>query len=430
MSIRSKLLKLSIISFFCASFVIYLFIGSQVSANSFPGPIASVTGAPGEGTCAACHGGGPGGGNLTIGGLPANYTPNQEIIITVTLMQAGGQRYGFELTAIDDSGARAGDLTPNDNRSQLQLNSVGGNVRQYINHTFGGTSPSGSGVGSWSFRWKAPAQSVGRITFYAAGNAANGSGDPTGDSIYTKSESIQSLTVFASVSAASFAQTLASESIAAGFGANLADGIVHASTVPLPTELGGAQVRVKDAAGTEINAGLFFAAPGQINYLLPPNLALGPATITVRRGGVDVAQGIVQIVQVNPALFSANANGRGVAAANVFRIKASGEQTTELLAQFNPALPGFEPLPIDLGPDTDQVFFIGYGTGLRNNPTGATCTIGGVNAEVLFVGKNNFFEGLDQMNVRIPRSLAGRGNVDVVCTLAGKTFNTVNIAVR
>jgi uncharacterized protein (TIGR03437 family) len=38
--------------------------------------------------------------------------------------------------------------------------------------------------------------------------------------------------------------------------------------------------------------------------------------------------------------------------------------------------------------------------------------------------------GLDQANVRIPRSLAGRGEVNVVFTFDGKTANTVTINIR
>ncbi|HYI97447.1 MAG TPA: hypothetical protein VEX68_28175 [Bryobacteraceae bacterium] len=38
--------------------------------------------------------------------------------------------------------------------------------------------------------------------------------------------------------------------------------------------------------------------------------------------------------------------------------------------------------------------------------------------------------GLDQANIRISSSLAGRGNVNVVLTVDGKASNTVVINVR
>jgi uncharacterized protein (TIGR03437 family) len=37
---------------------------------------------------------------------------------------------------------------------------------------------------------------------------------------------------------------------------------------------------------------------------------------------------------------------------------------------------------------------------------------------------------MDQYNILIPPSLAGRGSVDVVVTAAGKSSNTVNITIQ
>src|SRR5215510_4014215 len=187
---RIHLLKLTIILSLVTLFAIYSLNGSAVRAFS-AGPDPSLTGAPGESTCSSCHGGGPTGGTLSISGLPANYSPNQEVTLTVTLSQANRARYGFQLTAIDDSGKRAGDLTPNDNRTQLKFNDVLGNQRQYIEHSINGFNPVSPGQGSWAFKWKAPAQSVGRVSFYIAGNAANGDGGSFGDSVYTINQSIQ-----------------------------------------------------------------------------------------------------------------------------------------------------------------------------------------------------------------------------------------------
>jgi uncharacterized protein (TIGR03437 family) len=58
------------------------------------------------------------------------------------------------------------------------------------------------------------------------------------------------------------------------------------------------------------------------------------------------------------------------------------------------------------------------------------CKIGGADAEVLFAGAAPGFVGLDQSNVRLPCSLAGRGEVDVVMTVDGKAANMVKINVR
>ena len=431
---RIHLLKLTIIVSLGSLFAIYSLNGSPVKAFS-AGPPPSLTGAPSELTCSECHGGGPSGGALNIHGLPTNYSPNQEITLTVTLAQAGRLRFGFQLTAIDDTGKRVGDLIPNDNRTQTQTNNVNGNQRQYINHTGQGNAPTSSGQGSWTFRWKAPAQSVGRVTFYVAGNAANGNSSPTGDTIYTTNQTIQpgaALTNLASVSAASFASnaSLTANGIVAGFGTGLAQDVVVANTLPLPTQLDGTEVIVKDANGTERPTGLFFVAPTQLNYLIPAGTVDGNATITVRRSGVETAQGTATIEAVAPGLFASNASGEGVAAAVILR-RRNNTDTFEPVAQFNVATSRFDPLPIDLGPDTDSVFLLLFGTGFRAAAQSAvSATVGGTAAPVVGVAPAPGFEGLDQANILIPRSLIGRGLVDIVFTANGKAANTVQINIK
>jgi uncharacterized protein (TIGR03437 family) len=59
-----------------------------------------------------------------------------------------------------------------------------------------------------------------------------------------------------------------------------------------------------------------------------------------------------------------------------------------------------------------------------------TATIGGVPAAVGFAGAAPGFIGLDQINLTIPRSLAGRGDVDVVIAVDGKIANTVKINIK
>jgi uncharacterized protein (TIGR03437 family) len=442
---RNKLSRLSIIGLGCALFIIFGLNGSPAGAFS-GGPPPSRTGAQALGsfaaeiTCTACHTSFPlnsGPGTLAITGLPANYSPNQEVAVTVTLSQPDRGRYGFEATVLDDQGRKAGELVATDAARTRVINGTGNLAeRQYIQHLLAGVTPNGTNQNSWTFTWRAPAQSVGRVTFYVAGNAANGNGNNQGDYIYNINASVQPASVplgqFASVSAASFAAAgaLTANGIAAGFGSGLSANTVSATTVPLPTQLDGTEVTVRDASNQTRNAGLFFVAPGQINYLIPAGTANGNATITVRRNGTDTAQGTLPIETVSPGLFAANANGQGVAAAVALR-RRGGVDTFEPVAQFNSTTSRFEPVPIDLGPETDQVFLIGFGSGFRSaSQAGLSCAIGGTNAEVLGVAAVAGFEGLDQANIRIPRSLAGRGLVDVVFRADNKPSNPLQIHVR
>jgi uncharacterized protein (TIGR03437 family) len=233
----------------------------------------------------------------------------------------------------------------------------------------------------------------------------------------------------ACVSAANYlGPQLAVESIAAAFGAGLAARVEAATLLPLPTSLAGAVVTVRDSLGQERPAPLFFVAPNQINFQVPLGTATGQATITVTNGNAQVARGTAQIVSTAASLFSADASGQGLAAAVVFRIRANGEQIFEPVARFDQGLNRFVAVPIDFGPAGDQVFLILFGTGIRYR-LNATAGIGGAGSSVLYAGPTGFV-GLDQCNLSLSRSLAGRGEVDVALTVDGRTANTVRVSFR
>ena len=59
-----------------------------------------------------------------------------------------------------------------------------------------------------------------------------------------------------------------------------------------------------------------------------------------------------------------------------------------------------------------------------------TATIGGVNATVQYSGAQGTYPGMDQVNLLIPASTAGKGKVDVVVTAGGKPSNPVYIVVQ
>jgi len=85
-----------------------------------------------------------------------------------------------------------------------------------------------------------------------------------------------------------------------------------------------------------------------------------------------------------------------------------------------------------LGPETDQVFLVPFGTGFRfrSSLSAVTVKIGGADVEVLYAGEAPGFIGLDQLNVRLSRSLIGRGEVDVALTVDGRTANVVRVNVK
>jgi len=237
----------------------------------------------------------------------------------------------------------------------------------------------------------------------------------------------------ACVSAASFKPSaLASESIVALFGTALATSTRAATSAPLPVSLGGTSVTVRDSANNERLAPLFFVSEGQINFLMPAGLASGEAAIIAANPEGRVARGTVNIAPVAPALFSANADGRGVAAALVLRVKAGGSQSYEPVATFDQSQSRFIAAPIDLGAESDQVFLVAYGTGIRFRGSlgGVAARIGGLDSQVLFAGEASGFFGLDQVNVRLSRSLIGRGEVDFELTVDGQAANGLKLRVK
>ena len=91
------------------------------------------------------------------------------------------------------------------------------------------------------------------------------------------------------------------------------------------------------------------------------------------------------------------------------------------------------PAPIDLGPTGEQVYLILFGSGFRgrSNLAAVTVKIGGTNMDVLYAGAQGDLVGLDQINIGpLPRSLAGRGNVNLEVTIDGKMANSAIVNIK
>ena len=237
----------------------------------------------------------------------------------------------------------------------------------------------------------------------------------------------------ASVSAASYAiGAVTPESLTAGFGTNFSTLSVAATSLPLPETLAGVTVAIKDVLGVERAAPLLYVSPTQINYQVPAGTATGEGSITIRQSGALVAVGLLQVASVAPGLFAAEANGRGPAAAVIQRVKADGSSAYESVAVFDPAQNRTVTKPIDLGPETEHVYLLLFGTGIRfySSLNAVQAQLGGINLPVVYAGEHKDFVGLDQVNVLLPRTLNGRGEIDVALTVDGRASNTVRIHIK
>jgi hypothetical protein len=139
---------------------------------------------PASENCQACHDDLIGDGALALLDVPlAGYTPLETYTLQVELRDPGQRRWGFELAVIDDATfLQAGTLTVTD-LLHTQLSDHPGADPDYLKHTSAGSyNGTLNGPVTWPFAWTAPA--AGEVSFYIAGNAANGNGNPTGDCIY------------------------------------------------------------------------------------------------------------------------------------------------------------------------------------------------------------------------------------------------------
>jgi len=142
------------------------------------------TGAPGESLCIECHAPGnpPINGEISVEGFPASITPGEDYTLTVVNRNTIGDaaKGGFQLTILGPFNTRAGLMSdPSDNSTVTQTLSG----RQYFEHAPAVAYPD-SNVLKWTVQWRAPELAGGsEITWYVAGNIANGNFDSSGDRV-------------------------------------------------------------------------------------------------------------------------------------------------------------------------------------------------------------------------------------------------------
>ena len=108
--------------------------------------------------------------------IPSSYEKGKTTDILITFDNSNTGLHGFEITAMDAANTKVGTFTSTGDTAQTELYK-----NQYAAHTVIGTAES-----NWTIQWTAPVEKLSDpITFYAAGNEANGDGTSLGDFIYT-----------------------------------------------------------------------------------------------------------------------------------------------------------------------------------------------------------------------------------------------------
>jgi uncharacterized protein (TIGR03437 family) len=188
------------------------------------------------------------------------------------------------------------------------------------------------------------------------------------------------------------------------FGTNLAGSKNSATSLPLPTALGGVQVLVNGTPSP-----LFYVSPTQINFQVPSGTPVGtPVQVVVISGGLSSLPVMVTFLASAPSVFTYQ---RTPDATDPVILHANNT----LVTPTNPATPG------------EIVVIYGTGAGPLNNApadgapapssppatTKATpiVTVGGAAGVVQFSGLTPGLVGLLQINVQLPAVLpAGSGS--------------------
>jgi uncharacterized protein (TIGR03437 family) len=237
------------------------------------------------------------------------------------------------------------------------------------------------------------------------------------------------------VSAADFLTTpQAPQSLIAIFGTNLSNGSENASSLPLPTTLDNTTATVTDSTGKQADLLLLYVSPTQINAAVPSGLANGVAVVNITNQGTLVSQANVVLHTVAPALFTANQTGSGVPVGTVATANGSGSLSYQNVVQGS-GVGNYTPAPINLGGASDSSVLVLYGSGIRGATSlgNVTATVSNatlhMSLDVLYAGPcdPSQFVGLDQVNISLPSSLAGAGQVSLTLTVNGVGIKPVTL---
>ena len=244
--------------------------------------------------------------------------------------------------------------------------------------------------------------------------------------IYTVTQAGANLTI-STVSAASWqGPNVARNMLVTSMGANLATATASAAATPWPTTLAGVTITLTDSAGKSGPASLYFGSPNQVNWLVPDWPAAGAAKVTLKSSDGTEFTSVLQVGPVAPGLFSANSTGSGLAAAAAVLLDASDRQSPVPVLQCGTLAGSCAAMHLD--PLAGDLIVLLFGTGIRGFST-ISAHSNGQTLEVVSAAAQGVYAGLDQVNVRIPKSLAGAGEIPLVIHADDQPSNQVLIAV-
>jgi uncharacterized protein (TIGR03437 family) len=196
-------------------------------------------------------------------------------------------------------------------------------------------------------------------------------------------------------------------SIASAEGSNLA----LATTEALPHAFGSLPTQLRNTTVTVngLPAQIFYASPTQLNFIIPPGVASGPAEIAVRNHDGFQTLGTVNIAPAAPGIFTEGGSGTG-------RAIALDAQTLR---------PGpFDATDEEGGPRRLIIFC----TGLRHAAE-VSASVGGRATVVEAVVASPGLPGLDQLHLSLSSRLKGAGAVPLVVRADGFESNRATLSI-
>jgi uncharacterized protein (TIGR03437 family) len=208
------------------------------------------------------------------------------------------------------------------------------------------------------------------------------------------------------------AASLTPNALATIYGSNLSrtTASIALGAGELPTVLAGVRITVEG-----VLASLLYVSPTQVNFLIPNDLLLGDASLTLTRQGTEVVTKRIDLRDVSPALFSAQAGRVAATHADGRLISADAPaRQGEVVVIYGTGLGQTDP------PQLDRVIprsaaQIRLWNRLRIVLEGQTLS----NESILYAGVTPGYAGLYQINLRLPERIESQ-NPELLVALDDK----------
>lgn len=166
-----------------------------------------------------------------------------------------------------------------------------------------------------------------------------------------------------------------------------------------PLSAGGTTVTVNGRL-----AQILYVSAGQVNFLVPKETAVGPATVVVTNSENFQSIGSIMVLSTAPGVFTFSGNGLGEG----------------IVLNADTLVRG----PFD--PTDGHLRLLVFATGARNG-SNVTASIGGQAVTVEALIKSAELPGLDEIHILVPASLRGLGTLDVEVRSDSQASNAASV---